>query len=49
MTLEQKIHEAMNSPTARESWLHNGCGMTFYDYVKMIITEYNKIAVNTYA
>jgi hypothetical protein len=49
MTLEQEILEIMERPKAFDSWQEHGAGMTFYDYVAMVVVEYKKIAVNVYA
>jgi hypothetical protein len=50
MTLEQEIQEIMWHPEAIKSYHNFGpVTMSFYDYVKMIVTEYHKIAINTYA
>jgi hypothetical protein len=49
MTLEQEIMKIMGTPEALESYKAHGVFMTFYDYVKMVVTEYHKIAINTYA
>jgi hypothetical protein len=48
-TPEDEIKAIMDRPEALESYKAHGAFMTFYDYVKMIVTEYHKIAINTYA
>jgi hypothetical protein len=46
---EDEIKAIMDRPEAFESYNAHGAGKTFYDYVKMIVTEYHKIAINTHA
>jgi hypothetical protein len=48
-TPEDEIKAIMARPEAFESYNAHGAGRTFYDYVKLIVTEYHKIAINTYA
>jgi hypothetical protein len=49
MTLENEINTLMQTTGAYNSWKKNGAGFTFYDYIKMIVTEYHKIRINVYA
>jgi hypothetical protein len=49
-TKEQQVMAIMTRPEAFKSYLDNRHhGLTFYDYVKMIVTEYEKIAINVNA
>jgi hypothetical protein len=49
MTLEMKIIRIMSTSAAFESYKTYGDGLTFYDYVRLIVIEYRKIAIDTFA
>jgi hypothetical protein len=48
-TIDDQVKAIMTRPEAYNSYLDNGHGLTFYDYVKMIVVEYEKIAINVKA